>query len=290
MQQHRNASGESCERISSLLPDEIRRRITDSNRQSARGRPNYLGGENRAIRSDYEFIACSCGEDCWCKRNACAGHYRLKKITFDQFLETYVSLWIDRNFRDKVKCAVREGSGFSGRWRAKNAVRALKCLREDWLGILDRVRGYDKCGLCDSTVPAAPHVSNLYEAKIWSQLFYDSIVPFDGESKGKITKAGYPRPARDFLAMNKALFRDLRKVAEAHRLKVPDIRQLDSPWLDVPQLLPQPGGQPLSRVVDKIFYNPGAAQQARDLARINRAADQLNAEAEDVLTYQVLPQ
>lgn len=161
----------------------------------------------------------------------------------------------------------------------------MKCLREDWFGILDRVRGYDKCGLCDSTVPAAPHVGNLYEAKIWSQLFYDSIVPFDGESKGKIIKPGYPRPAKDFLAMNKALFRDLRKVAEAYGLKVPQIRQLDSPGLDVPQLLPQPDGQPLSRVVDKIFYNPGALN-ARDLKRINAAADQLNAEAEDVLSYQ----
>lgn len=32
-----------------------------------------------------------------------------------------------------------------------------------------------------------------------------------------------------------------------------------------------------------------AALDARDLKRINAAADQLNAEAEDVLTYQVLP-
>jgi hypothetical protein len=91
---------------------------------------------------------------------------------------------------------------------------------------------------------------------MWSQLFYDSLVPFDTKSKAKIKRAGYPDPERHFLAMNRELFRDLRKLSDAHRLGVPGIRHLDSPCSVIPQLPAPAGGQPLSRVVDKIFYSP----------------------------------
>jgi hypothetical protein len=86
--------------------------------------------------------------------------------------------------------------------------------------------------------------------------FYDSLIPFDSSSIRKIKQAGYPDPLLDFLAMNWKVFDDLRKPSECYRLGVPDIRRLDAPWT-VDRRLPEPvGGQPLSRVVDKIFYKP----------------------------------
>ncbi len=240
--------------ITSWSPDQIRRVIRDSNKQSAQGSQRYVVWENRAIHSDYEFKACPCGDDCWCKRNACAGHYRLKEVTFDEFLETYVTLWTPPTARENVKGAVLEGTPFNGRQR--NAIKPLQWLQENWPIILDKVRGYDKCGLCDSTMPLIAHVSNLYEGKMWSQLFYDSLVPFDTKSRAQIKRAGYPDPTKDFLAMNRELFRDLRRLSDAHGLGVPGVRQLDSPCMVVPQLREPTGGQPLSRVVDKIFYSP----------------------------------
>jgi len=138
----------------------------------------------------------------------------------------------------------------------------LKWLQENWSSILDGVRRYDKCGLCDPTVPLDDHVSNRYEVsnlyagKMWSQLFYDSLIPFDSKSGARIKKAGYSDPTKAFFAMNRELFRDLRRLSEDHGLGVPGIRQLDSPCMDVPQLPVPAGGQPLSRVVDKIFYSP----------------------------------
>jgi hypothetical protein len=238
-----------------LSPDEIRRITEDSNKQSAKGSAKYVYGESRALHTDYECIACPCGDDCWCRRNECAGHYRLKAVTFDEFLETYVALWIPRNARKNVKRAVMDGAPFKGRQRI--AIIPLQKLRENWSSVLEKVRGYDKCGLCDSTAPpGVTDVSNLYEGKMWSQLFYDSLVPFDTKSKAKIKRAGYPDPERHFLAMNRELFRDLRKLSDAHRLGVPGIRHLDSPCSVIPQLPAPAGGQPLSRVVDKIFYSP----------------------------------
>jgi hypothetical protein len=123
--------------------------------------------------------------------------------------------------------------------------------------VLGEVSAYNKCGVCDSaTPPSAVHATNnLYEAKMWSQLFYDSIVLFDTDSRRRITSAGYPNPARDFLGMNNELFADLRQLSDAHGLGIPGLRGLDSPVLiDVQFGEPPPSGQPLSRVIDKIFY------------------------------------
>ena len=243
--------------IADLSPDQIRTVIWNSNKQSADGPQQYLKWESRVLHSDYEFIACPCAGPCWCKRNGCGGHYRLKELTFDQFLEDYLHLWIPPQARDNVKWAVLKGTSYSG--RQKHSIKPLQWLRENWSGILDEVRGYDKCGLCDSTVPPrVPHSGafNLYEAKMSSQLFYDSLVPFDSKSKAKIRRARYPDPEKDFLAMNRELFCDLRKISDSHGLGVPGIRELDSPWTVEPQFQKPAGGQPLSRVVDKIFYVP----------------------------------
>jgi hypothetical protein len=89
--------------VSSLQPDEIRRVIRDSNKLSVQGSQEYVVWENRAIRSDYDFITCRCADECWCTRNACVGHYRLKRVTFDEFLATYVTLWIPPKARKNVK-------------------------------------------------------------------------------------------------------------------------------------------------------------------------------------------
>jgi hypothetical protein len=151
---------------------------------------------------------------------------------------------------------VVDGFFFSGRQKA--AVKPLKNLRANWLATLAQVREYRSCGLCDLTTPplVPTHVSSLYEAKMWSQLFYDSIVPFDTKSIAEIKRAGYPAPDKNFLAMNHDLFADLRRLSDMHTLAIPDLRKLDSPALVDPQLQNLVGGQPLSRVIDKIFYRP----------------------------------
>lgn len=242
--------GEICR----WTPEKIRKVIRESNKQSANGSQKYVDWENSAIRTDYEFIPCRCDESCWCKRHACAGHYQIKEITFDQFLETYTKLWIPPNVRENIKNAVRLRTPFQGRQR--NAVKPLQQLRDNWSNVLTRVRGYNKCGLCDTSVPAVGVVTNLYQGKMWSQLLYDSVVPFDTKSQARIKRAGYKDPIRDFIGMNKELFNDLKKLSEASSMSVDGIRNLDSPW-DVAKHLERPlGGQPLSRVLDKMFYAP----------------------------------
>lgn len=233
-------------------PDRLRQAIRESNNQSAKASQKYVLWENSAIRTDYEFIACPCDESCWCKRHSCTGHYRIRKMAFDQFLETYVRLWIPPKARENIKNAVRFGTPFNGRQR--NAVKFLHWLRSNWSDVLARVRGYNKCGLCDSSFPAIGDVTNLYQAKMWSQLLYDSVVPFDTKSKAQIRQAGYSDPTKDFRAMNRELFGDLRRLSENSGMEVENIRNLDCPWGVVTHLEKPFGGQPLSRVLDKVFY------------------------------------
>lgn len=173
-------------------------------------------------------------------------------MSFDQFLNTYVHLWIPKHFRESIKSAVLSGKRFEA--RPKNAIPPLKWLYLNWSPTLTKARTYNKCGLCDSSISVERKVTNLYEAKMWSQLFYDTLVPFDSASKTEIKRAGYP--VNDFLAVNRELFRDLRKLAEMYQLDVGRIRKLDSRCAVAPSLRSLPGGQPLSRVVDKIFYKP----------------------------------
>jgi len=108
--------------------------------------------------------------------------------------------------------------------------------------------------LCGPNISIERRVENLYEAKMWSQLFYDVLVPYDTTSIRIMRQAGYT--TTDFLAMNRELFQDLRRLAEEHELNVLNIRQLDSPSAIAASLSPPAGGQPLSRVLDKIFYSP----------------------------------
>jgi hypothetical protein len=203
--------------ISSRSLDEIRRVIWESNKASVQGTQEYLVGENRAIHSAYDFTTCRCGDECWCKRNACVGHYRLKEVAFDEFLATYLTLWIPPKARRNVKDGVLEGAQFNGHER--NAIPPLKWLQENWSTVLETVTTYDRCGLCDPTVRLEDHVSNYYEVnnlyagKMWSQLFYDSLVPFDWNSRAGIKRAGYADPTKAFFETSRELFRDLRRLS-----------------------------------------------------------------------------
>ena len=75
-------------------------------------------------------------------------------------------------------------------------------------------------------------------------------------SRLKIKRADDPDPEKYFLEMNRELLGDLRILSEVHKLGVPDVRGLDLPCMVDPQLPSLFGGQPLSRVADKILYSP----------------------------------
>ena len=98
----------------------------------------YLFSENQAIQSNYELINCRCEDDCWCKRNGCVGHYRIREIDFDHFLNTYVRLWVPQNSRYNVKNAVLHSIPYNGRQR--NAIPHLQWLKGKLNSFLEKCR------------------------------------------------------------------------------------------------------------------------------------------------------
>jgi hypothetical protein len=178
----------------------------------------------------------------------------VKQISFDKFLDTYVHLWIPPRARGNVKGAVLHSAPFNG--RQKNSVGPLRWLRENWEDVARRVRAYNQCGLCGFEAPFPIEVCNLYEAKMWSQLFYDSLVPFDTSSRRRIARAGYTDPIQNYMRMNRELFDDLKGMASSNDLDMTGLRHLDTPWTVASGMAAIPNGQPLSRVIDKMFYSP----------------------------------
>jgi hypothetical protein len=256
-------------RIRDNSPDNLRWEITKSNERSAKNPTRYICCENEAILNDYEFVECSCNSNCWCKKHSCKGHYRIKAIEFEQFLKTYMSLWTPlrpkKSDWKKLKFigAVQNATPFNG--RQKKAIKPLRWLQEKWRELLDLVRAINMCGLCEQSLPAIEEVirlyevegdTNIYEAKMWSQLFYDCIVPFDTDSGKRLPKAGYHDPKKQFMTSNRELFCDLRAFSERECMTIEDIRSLDEPWIVISSLAKPVGGQPLSRVIDKMFYAP----------------------------------
>ena len=234
--------------------EELKKTIEESNRSSYSGVQKYILLENEAIQNDYEFIKCGCKEDCWCRRNGCEGHYIIKEIEFEQFLDTYTRLWAPPNARRNIKKAVLFNRPFEG--RQKKSIPHLQRLMKNWVDILKRVRAHNKCGLCDNGIPLGIFIQDLYHAKMWSQLYYDSVVPFDTDSRKRIIHNGYTDPEKDFSIMNKELFADLKKLVLGNNMNIIDIRNLDKPWTIDQELNLIKNGQPLSRVLDKIFYTP----------------------------------
>ena len=127
---------------------------------------------------------------------------------------------------------------------------------KSWDATIGWPRQHRKCGLCNGGVPLGITIHNLYEAKMWSQLFYDSLVPFDSDSRRKIVKARYTDPISDYTRMNRELFEDLRQLASRANLSVPELRGLDEPWSADQSIVRPENGQPFSRVVGKMFYRP----------------------------------
>ncbi|MEX2215168.1 MAG: hypothetical protein WD768_13625 [Phycisphaeraceae bacterium] len=241
--------------IAELLPSTLGERVAASNRDSLNGSQQYVIWESRAIQNDYEMVPCQCASTCWCAQHGCQGHYRLKPITFEQFLDRYVQLWAPPNARQILKQAVLDNAKFEGRQR--RAVPPLQWLGEHWDMVVTQVRSHTRSGLCDEGVPVITEsVTHLYDAKMWSQLYYDGIVPFDTSSRALMKRLGFVDPLKDFTAFNRQLFADLRIFAERRGLSVNELRRLDQPWTLTTEIPEPPGGQPLSRLLDKIFYSP----------------------------------
>ena len=156
-------------------PHMIRRTIEESNQHSASCSQRYVFWENKAIRNDYEFVSCECTEACWCRKNKCNGHYKIREIDFDHFLDTYVHLWVPPKARESVRRAVLGGRTLGGRQqKAITQLQARFYLDAFFLrGVLVRcLEPYLQAhGLALRKYPAG----KVFSIELWPGCFYRSL-------------------------------------------------------------------------------------------------------------------
>ena len=80
---------------------------------------------------------------------------------------------------------------------------------------------------CDNWLPGSwrkklSAVHNLFHAKGLSLLLYDICVPYDTDSRGRLTKAGYPK---DFFDLQCALRDDVRNFVDRNKMTIDTFRK-----------------------------------------------------------------
>jgi hypothetical protein len=262
-----------------ITPEWMRTQIDDSNMGAAANRNLYPIQEQATQQEIWEYVSCTCDNDCTCRKLGCTHHWKLKNgVSFGEFRDGFLRMFASKNLHRAVIDAL-EGRGTDNLTiRSIWAYHILKNLQINWPEISNAAAGHNKTLFCDDWLPeslrdrmAFPvEGTSIYHAKQYSVLFPDVCIPYDTASRVKMLLhfglygVNYP----EFLTVVRNGFLDCMK---KHDLTIPALWRLDIPGVRVPFnpvliSLPRPGmnygtayNQPertISLVLDKCFYNP----------------------------------
>jgi len=250
-----------------------------SNQQAAKNRNHYPVQEQATQMDLWEYVSCSCDENCTCRKHGCTHHWKLKPgIRFDEFRDGFLRMFVDRNHHQPVIDALN-GKGPEGlNTRAIGAFHVLRKLRDFWPDISERASRHNKTLFCDDWLPALfrdrmsfpVEGTSIYLAKQYCVLFPDIGVPYDTASRIKIHEHLDLQDVDyvEFLTRVREVF---LKCMNGHALTIPALRRLDDPQGQLPYdphliTLPRSGmdygttysppERTISIVLDKCFYQP----------------------------------
>jgi hypothetical protein len=264
-----------------ITPEWMRSQIDDSNMGAAANRNLYPIQEQATQQEIWEYVPCTCDNDCTCMKLGCTHHWKLKKgVGFREFRDGFLRMFAGKNLHRAVIDAL-DGRGTDNlTTRSIWAYHVLKNLQINWPEISNAAAGHNKILFCDDWLPESLRErmsfpvegTSIYHAKQYSVLFPDVCVPYDTASRAKmlghfgLSGASYI----GFLTIVRNRFLDCMK---KHGLTIPALRRLDNPearvLFDPAQVsLPCPGmnygtaysppERTISLVLDKCFYNPKA--------------------------------
>ena len=257
----------------------MKEQIDYSNKQAAKNR-NYYPIQEQATQIElWEYVPCTCGEMCTCRKFGCTHHWKLKKgVQFEEFRDGFLRMFADRNLHEPIIEALA-GKGSEGlNTRAVGAFHVLRKLRDSWRDISERAAEHNKTLFCDGWLPASfrdrmsfpIEGTSIYLAKQYCVLLPDVGVPYDTASRMKMLERLNIQDT-DYVEF-------LTKVRDAflacmvkEKLTVPVLRRLDAPQGQLPYdpsliTLPRPGvnygtvyspsERTISIVLDKCYYQP----------------------------------
>ncbi|KUK70245.1 MAG: Uncharacterized protein XD88_0774 [Methanocalculus sp. 52_23] len=263
--------------------DEIRKAIRTSNEVSfTRNRNQYTVQEQATLAELWECVPCTCDDDCTCKRFRCTFHWKIREgLTFTDVLPGYLRMFVDKGKHNLLLKLLDSQTPDLPRLsrRDKGAYDVLAWCRDIWDTIYPQAAAYNRTLLCDDWAPSFwqerwqfPIGPPVYKAKMMSLLVPDTAVPYDTASLTSLRGMFGLSPGQHY----NVLLRNLRQycigVLDGEGVGLDDFRRLDVPgevgtfhtdlitwprprFVYGTRFLPLE--RPLSRIVDKIFYQPG---------------------------------
>ena len=267
--------------------DEVRKAIRTSNEVSFNeNRNRYTVQEQATLAELWERIPCTCDDDCTCRKFGCTFHWRIREgFTFTDILPGYLRMFVDKRAHGLLVELLEAQAPDLSRLlpRYKGAYDVLAWCRDIWDTIYPEAVAYNHTLLCNDWAPPFwqerwqfPIWAPVYKAKMMSLLVPDTAIPYDTASLTAIRDAFQITLDAQYSVFLKHLRQYCIGVLEGGGIDLDGFRHLDAPG-DTgtfhPGLITRPKAgfvygtgflpleRPISRVVDKIFYQPGFTRE-----------------------------
>lgn len=203
-------------------------------------------------------------------------------LCFDDVMRAYLKMFTSRNHHARLIDLLNQNLNdeLDLPNRIKGAYRWLRYLKDNWDRLYKIALNWRRSLFCSEFIP--PEIAesgewdydieeSVYRSKMWAILFPDICVPYDSRSRRKIKKC---------IGSNNIKYSEMLRALRSHAVNIISVensnllefRKLDNPEIGCPYnpaniSLPNaqidygvgyyPDERPISRIIDKFFYNPG---------------------------------
>jgi len=262
----------------------IRKRIVDSNTNASRNRNLYPIQEQATLMEVWEYVPCECTGDCTCKKFGCTYHWKLREnLTFDDILPGFLRTFVDKRSHTKPRDWV-SGNTIPSRVskRVKGAFPVLQEMKSNWSRLCLAALKHNKTLICGGwytdfwknqwNFPLRG--TSIYKAKQFCVLLPDICIPYDTYSRNRILNC-LDNTAFTYFEMLSNLRERIIGILESENGTLSQFRKLDCPGEQLafdPNSISlrrknfnygttyTPDERPISRIVDKYFYQPGSKE------------------------------
>jgi len=260
----------------------IKKRIVDSNTNASRNRNLYPIQEQATLMEVWQYVPCECNGDCICKKFGCTSHWKLRQnLTFDDVLPGFLRMFVDKRSHTKLRDWV-SGDTIPSRVpkRLKGALPVLQEMKNNWSRLCSAALKHNKTLICDDWYTDfwknqwnfPPQGTSIHKAKQFCVLLPDICIPYDTHSRNRILNC-LNNTAFTYFEMLSNLRERIIEILESENGILSQFRKLDCPREQLAfdsNLISlrrknfnygttyTPDDRPISRIVDKYFYQPGS--------------------------------
>lgn len=258
----------------------MKKQIDFSNEQATKNRNLYPIQEQATQKEIWEYVPCTCDENCYCKKIGCNHHWKLKKgVKYEDFVSAFQRTFVDRSEHLSIHMAMKRRDKDYPIKRYNEAYSVLRSLENDWESLSGYAADHNKTLFCndwDSVIfrngwQKFDMKRGIYHAKKFCLLLPDICVPYDTSSFAKILKFLEGTATSDYYELLAHLREKFLESMVDRNLTIPELRRMDDPGkyltfdrrlISLPRCdrdygsdyLPKEGQ--ISFVLDKCFYNP----------------------------------